>query len=106
MPPRSPSGAAVAGRVIARSVEDRLRRDITRATDKAREDLAEKTLRDIQVETSKVWTGRAIAAKDIGQHADAIEYAHEAVEHAALSGDDTLLAIVREMLSDADIALY
>ncbi len=32
---------------------------------------------------------------------DAIEYEHEAIEHAALCGDDSVLASVRAIVADA-----
>ena len=63
--------------------------------EKAIAELQQKTLNAIQQETAKVWAGRACAAAHLGLHHDAIEYAHEAVEHAALSGNDTLLREVR-----------
>lgn len=66
--------------------------------DKARKELAGKTLKDIQVETALVWCGRACVAAQEGNGHDAIEYAHEAIEHAALSGFDDLLKDVRRML--------
>jgi len=62
-----------------------------------------KTLRSIQHETSLVWAGRAIAAQMAGKPADAIEYAHEAVEHAALSGVPKLLDEIRLVLRDHQI---
>lgn len=57
-----------------------------------------KTLRAIQHETALVWGGRAIAAQMTGREADAIEYAHEAIEHAALSGVPRLLDEIRMTL--------
>lgn len=68
-------------------IEDYIRRAAT--------ELRQKSLNDIQVETAKVWAGRAIAAAKLGLGHDAIEYAHEAIEHAALSGKDSLLREVR-----------
>jgi hypothetical protein len=61
-------------------------------------ELHSKSLNEIQVETAKIWTGRACVAADLGLRHDAIEYAHEAVEHAALSGKDSLLRDVRMAL--------
>jgi len=58
-------------------------------------ELRKKSLRQIQVETAYKWSGRACAAAMMGRMDDAEEYAHEAIEHAALSGDDRLLAEVR-----------
>lgn len=62
---------------------------------RAAAELRQKTLNDIQVETAKIWAGRAIVAAGMGFAHDAIEYAHEAIEHAALSGKDSLLREVR-----------
>ena len=67
--------------------------------DKASDELAEKTLHDIQIETALTWCGRACVAARLGLKQDAKEYAHEAIEHAALSGQDDLLAGVREALA-------
>lgn len=58
-------------------------------------ELRKKTLHQIQIETAYKWAGRACAASMMGKPNDAEEYAHEAIEHAALSGDDSLLAEVR-----------
>jgi len=58
-------------------------------------ELKKKTLHQIQIETAYKWSGRACAASMLGRMDDAEEYAHEAIEHAALSGDDRLLAEVR-----------
>jgi hypothetical protein len=65
---------------------------------KALVELRIKRLHDIQIETALTWCGRACAARQLGYHEDALEYAHEAIEHAALSGDDTLLRAVRNSL--------
>jgi len=62
-------------------------------------EIRQKSLTDIQRETALVWCGRACAARSLGKPGDAIEYGHEAVEHAALSGDDELLRRVREALA-------
>lgn len=67
--------------------------------DKARDELAEKSLHDIQIETALTWCGRACMAAQMGLAADAKEYAHEAIEHAALSGIDDLLNAVRQALA-------
>ena len=58
-----------------------------------------KTLHDIQVETALTWAGRACVAAAMDLHDDAKEYAHEALEHAALSGDDGLLRLVRSSMA-------
>ena len=65
------------------------------AIDRATPEIAQKTLRDIQVETAYIWAGRAIVAEGSGRRADATEYAHEAIEHAALSGNNFILGELR-----------
>ena len=72
---------------------------------KAMTDLKGKTLNQIQIETAMVWCGRACAAALLGAHDDAHEYAHEAIEHAALSGNDALLRDVRSELASHGIVL-
>jgi len=72
---------------------------------KALSELSHKSLRQIQFETAMVWYGRAVAAVTLGKQADAIEYAHESIEHAALSGDNGLLQSIREGLRRNGIAL-
>jgi hypothetical protein len=66
---------------------------------KALDELKKKSLTEIQVETALVWCGRACAAAELGLQVDAVEYAHEAIEHAALSGDDGVLNYVRYLLT-------
>lgn len=61
-------------------------------------ELRKKSLHDIQVETAVKWAGRACGASLLGLPEDAEEYAHEAIEHAALSGDDDLLRAVRAVM--------
>lgn len=63
------------------------------------QELSTKSLLDIQRETAMKWAGRAVAATVLQRHDDAHEFAHEAVEHAALSGDDALLAFIRRVFS-------
>lgn len=65
---------------------------------KALDELKRKSLIEIQIETALVWCGRACAAERLGLLVDAVEYAHEAIEHAALSGDDSVLKYVRGLL--------
>lgn len=67
-------------------------------------ELSNKPLRQIQLETAMVWYGRAVAAAMLNKQADAIEYAHEAIEHAALSGDVALLRAIRAGLQSHAIA--
>ena len=68
-------------------------------------ELRTKSENDIQVETALVWAGRACAARMAGKERDSIEYAHEAVEHAALSGHDAVLCGVRQCLKAHGIVL-
>jgi len=46
-----------------------------------------KTLQQIHSETAIVWLGRAIAAYQMRRDAWAEDFAHESLEHAALSED-------------------
>lgn len=62
-------------------------------------ELKQKELRQVQIETAMVWYGRAVASAMLHRTADAIEYAHEAIEHAALSGTDSLLRDIRAGLA-------
>lgn len=77
---------------------ERMPSDLSPYIQKAEKDLAGKTLHQIQVETAYTWGGRACAAAMMDRHDDAHEYAHEAIEHAALSGDLDLLRGVREAM--------
>ena len=58
-------------------------------------ELEQKSLQQIQVETAIKWAGRACAAAMLDRHDEAHEFAHEAIEHAALSNDDRLLKQIR-----------
>lgn len=62
-------------------------------------ELSEKSIEEVQIETALKWAGRACAAAELGLERDAHEYAHEAVEHAALTGDDDLLRSIRHELA-------
>jgi hypothetical protein len=62
---------------------------------KGLEELRNSTLKQIQIDTAYKWAGRALAAHYLGLHHDAIEYAHEAIEHGALSGVESLLREIR-----------
>lgn len=64
------------------------------------QELANKSLLMIQRETAMKWAGRAVAATILKRPDDAHEFAHEAVEHAALSGDDNLLIFIRRVFAD------
>lgn len=57
-------------------------------------ELRKKTLRQIQYETALKWAARAMVAYRLGATDDAHEYAHEAAEHAALTGDVSLVEFV------------
>lgn len=71
--------------------------DLVKSAKEAMAELRTKDLKQIQVETAAKWCGRAIAAKVMGfDERDVTEFAHEAIEHAALSGDDNVLRTVRE----------
>lgn len=72
--------------------------DLTDYVDRGLEEVRTKTLRQVQYETAKVWYGRAIASSRLNRTEDAVEYAHEAIEHAALSGHEELLWTIREGL--------
>lgn len=85
--------------MISQAIQDKI--------DAAFPELRHKTIAQINVETARVWTGRACAAahyaKQEPHKADAWmtsahEYAHEAVEHAALTGDNGLLGEVQQAL--------
>lgn len=62
-----------------------------------------KSIIEIQVETALVWCGFACAAAQLGLQVDAVEYAHEAIEHAALSGNDGVLKYVRDLLTQFQV---
>ena len=69
-------------------------------------ELRQKSLHDIQVETALKWTGRAIAAVTLKRPAaEIVEYAHEAVEHAALTGKPDLVVLVMHTLRDCGVPL-
>ena len=78
-------------------------------------ELSQKTLEQIQTETAIKWAYRAWAAYTFANghmingrremmsaatH-NAAEYEHEAIEHAALCGDDSVLAQVRTIVASA-----
>ena len=73
--------------------------------DRALAELQAKSLVQVQVETAFTWAGRACAAQLLGLPDDAREYAHEAIEHAALSGHEEVLDQVNEALADHGVAL-
>lgn len=71
--------------------------------EKARGELAQKTMLAVQRETARTWAGRALVAKERGNDMDAHEYAHESIEHAALSGDNALLDEIRAAFDEAGV---
>lgn len=79
---------------------------LTPFINRAIDELRQKSLNDIQVETALTWAGRACVAAHIGKLADAVEYAHEAIEHAALSGSGRLLDEIREELEQCGVPLF
>lgn len=66
--------------------------------DDARDELRSKPHEQIQVETAYKWAARACAAQELRRTEAACDYGHEAIEHAALSGDDAVLQDVRALL--------
>lgn len=79
---------------------DPLRAKLAAAADKAMDELHRKTLTMVQQETAITWAGRAIASYallaetgELQRLLDAEEYAHEALEHAALADTDLCGAI-------------
>lgn len=72
--------------------------DLSEQVKAAAAELRVKSLKDIQIATAKTWAGRACVAAGMGLAQDAIEYAHEAIEHAALSGKEGLLTDIRAAL--------
>lgn len=69
------------------------------AIEKASRELRSKSLEQIHAETAVTWAGRAYAAVRLGLESDAVDYAHEAIEHAALSGNMELLVGIRTHLN-------
>jgi hypothetical protein len=65
----------------------------------ALEELQQKPIEQIQRETALTWAFRAWAAKQLGLDRDYDSYRDEAIEHAALSGDDELLHAVRAIVA-------
>jgi hypothetical protein len=70
------------------------------------EELGQKDLHQIQVETAYAWASRACAAGLLFQKTKKLQYAmwasefaHEAVEHAALCGNPNVLDEVRQAIT-------
>lgn len=77
--------------------------DFRKAITEGMREVATKTLNQVQRETAIKWAGRACAAAIHNKHDDAHEYAHESVEHAALSGDDALLREIRDLFAQYEV---
>lgn len=78
--------------------------DLTKSTLEAMEELADKDIKLIQIETAAKWCGRALAAKLMNlPERDVTEFAHEAIEHAALSGDENIFLSIRAALKQFKI---
>lgn len=71
--------------------------------EKARGELGQKSLLAVQRKTARTWAGRALVAHEKGNTMDAHEYAHESIEHAALSGDNALLDEIRAAFDAAGV---
>lgn len=71
---------------------------IEKQVQKAIESIRHKSIKQLQAEAAMTWAMRACAAARLKRAEDAQEFAHEAIEHAALCGDDKVLALVRAIL--------
>lgn len=83
--------------------------------EKAKKELAEKTLDQIQRETAWTWASRAAASfenviaadpeKKVSIYMAASEYLHEAIEHAALvfDGDGSLVDEIRLAVAESAV---
>ncbi len=78
----------------------------------ARAELSKKSLRMIQRETAITWAARAVASfmsykrtKNLQWLLDAEEYAHEAVEHAALYDCPEFQAEISGVLAQAKVGI-
>lgn len=76
--------------------------ELIEATDKALAELTVTSIAEIQRATALTWAGRSLAAYhyfeqtgDIGWLLDAADYGHEALEHASLHPDPSVLDVVR-----------
>ena len=81
-------------------------------------ELSNKSLNRIQAETARTWAHRAWAARSMAAAArengeadeaarfthDAVEYEHEAIEHAALTGSDEVLRETRAIIAAGALA--
>ncbi|NDC38685.1 MAG: hypothetical protein EBZ48_11615 [Proteobacteria bacterium] len=91
-------------RIVRVGAPDAISGDMVDLTLDALAELDKKDMKTIQVETAEKWCGRALAAKLMGRaERDVTEFAHEAVEHAALSGDEATLRTIRIALEEFGI---
>lgn len=86
---------------------DILSAQLAAATNKAMDEFHEKTIEMVQHATAIAWAGRALASYmllaetgELQRLLDAEEYAHEALEHAALA-DPSLCSAIALHLADA-----
>lgn len=82
--------------------------DLQQAIAQAHDELLVTTIEDIQTTTAITWAGRAIASYNfywetgsLKHLSNAEEFAHEALEHAALVPDPSLLDSLRPQLLHA-----
>lgn len=79
---------------------------VLKDVESALEELRSKSLKTIQCETAMKWAGRAIAAHFLNRPPEEVtEYAHEAVEHAALCGVDHVLGQIRAAFDEVGIEI-
>lgn len=76
---------------------------LAKAIGDAKEELKRKDLRKIQTDTAIKWLGRAVASVQMGRREEAHEYAHEALEHAALAERARLIDDVRSILKKVGV---
>lgn len=84
-------------------VEPMSMKGLEQAIEAAQQELSKKSLRVIQTDTATKWLARAIVAQRMGKTDDVHEYAHEALEHAALASNPRLIDEVRAFLRQAGI---
>ena len=60
------------------------------------------TMYQLHAQTAMKWAYRAWAANFLSLNLQALEYEHEAVEHAALSGNDHMLVVVRRVIATGE----
>ena len=63
---------------------------------RAQQELAVKTLQQIQQDTALLWAARFFAARATGLPIEAEDFRQEAIEHGALAGDLDLFSFLLE----------